>query len=108
MLDRCHNTLTKLHTMLFFHFKYNTARRSFTITLLKWSPPWHILKLRLTDNPTFQRLVEEEIEKAYERRTHCIDSAATVAESKCKDCMDLGATAVLCSYWVSWLSDSRL
>jgi hypothetical protein len=107
-INYCHKTLTKLPTMLFFQFKYNRARRSFTITLLNWSPPWHIKKLRFTDYPTFQRLVEEEIENAYDRRSRDIDTAAIVEESKCKDCMGLGTAAVLFSYWLSSLSSIRL
>ena len=78
--------------MLILRFKRDVARRCYSVTFLTWSPPWHILKLWFTDYPTFQCLVDEEIEKVHESGTN-LDTNATNSVSyaaKCIECLSLG------------------
>lgn len=78
--------------MLILRFKHDAARRSYSVTFLNWTPPWHILKLWFTDYHTFKCLVDEEIEKVYESGlTAQIDGKEAISDStKCLECLGLG------------------
>jgi hypothetical protein len=54
--------------MFLVRLQYNRYRRAVSIEFLNWSPSWHIWRLWFTDNRAFRRLVDEEIEKRYEKR----------------------------------------